>query len=199
MPVEETSIEKHTDLKPKLAAETLNYQLIQDDIILIEPAPVELKWDMTDKEFDEYSKAVSGILKSNKEFQDESLRRFLKRNNILVYCLKDVGRLLKYKSDNQTLYFSFLFESKRNKDLRDHLTLFEGIGIREKVFCDFIPLRVAERIRFVFSQFLELYFFISESSSSCQETFVAVTLGVNLEVFVIDMWKKNESVVRREE
>ena len=60
--------------KPVIGGSADDYRLIQDDIISIEPVLVEPKWDVSDEEFDEYAKAAaSGIMRSNQEFQEESL------------------------------------------------------------------------------------------------------------------------------
>lgn len=184
------------ELTPKLVAEKSDYQLIRNDIISIEPVPVELKWKMADEEFNEYKRAASLFLKNNEEFREESLRRFLKENNILVYCLEDVGRLLRYKSNGQVPEFSFLVESEKYNKLYQKLgsSQFGRVSVREKVFLGFIPLRVVQRINLVLRKFSELYCFISDSKD-CPETFVTVTFGKDCEVFVIDMWKKDESTL----
>lgn len=184
-------------LKPKLASENSDYQLIRDDIISVEPVSVELKWDMTEKEFDEYEKVARRLIRSNKEFRDESLRRFMKRNNILIYPLDKMIQLLKYKNNGRMPDFQWLSKAERYSEL------FHGEDIRlEKliiykygsVFSNFIPRRVIEKINFILRKFPELYCFIS-NNNVCQEAFVIVIFGHVSEVFVVDMWHKNESAV----
>lgn len=198
MPVEEMMVEAKAELKPKLDAESSDYQLIQDDIISVEAVPVELKWDMTDKEFDEYKRAASRFLKDNKEFREESLRRFLRENNVLVYSPADAGRLLRYKNNGQTSKFNSLIESERYKEMCKHLSpsQFGGVYVSENVFLGFIPSRVVKRIDLVLRKFSELCCFISDNKD-CPETFVAVTFGKDSEVFVIDMWNKKESATAK--
>lgn len=198
MSIAETVEGTLTPLKPKLASESSDYQLIQDDIISVKAVPVELKWDMTDKEFDEYKRAASQFLKNNKEFREESLRRFLRENNILVYSPADVGRFLRYKSNGQTPRFSSLIESERYKEMCKYLSpsQFGGVPVSANVFLGFIPPRVVKRIDLILRKFSELYCFISDKKD-CPETFVAVTFSKDSEVFMIDMWNKKESAITK--
>lgn len=182
-----------------------DYQLIQDDMVTVEPVPVELKWNMTDEEFGEYGKAACEVIGSNIEFQDESLRRFLKRNDILVYSLENVGRLLKYKNNNQNCFFIFLIESDRNKEIKNDVTLSQlgGLLIHGGVFHGFMPLRVVKRINLLLKEFPELCCLISSSDSDKDdiEKFIVITFGKYRysEVYVIDMWNEDESVIIRKE
>lgn len=178
-----------------------NHHLIQDDITSVKPVSVELKWSMSDEEFDEYTKAASQFLGSNAEFREESLRRFLKGNNILIYFLESVARLLKYKTKSSSPRLVCLIESERYKEMSKHIALaqFGNLLVSEQVFKGFIPLRVVQRIGLVLRKFPELYCLIS--LDECPETFVVVTFGKDsFEAFVIDMWNKDEpAVTKREE
>lgn len=170
-----------------------NYQLIKGDIISVEPVPVEMKWSMSDEEFNKYRRAASKLMGSNKEFREESLRRFLKKNNILVYPLEDVVRLLKYKNKSQNPQFTSLIESERYKKMNKSFTFSQlgGLPLYEEDFRGFMPLRVVKRINLVLRKFPELYCLISnDNDSSCPEVFVVITFGKDSEVFVIDMWNK---------
>ena len=177
-------------------------QLIDDDIISVEPAPIELKWDMTDKEFEEYKKIALDKLRSNNEFREEYLRRFLKRNNILVYSLKDVIRFLKYKTrEPRSLCFIFLVESSANAWICKSRTesQFGGLPVHETIYSSFVPLRVVKRINLVLDEFPKLGCLVCSCyKNSYSEVFVAVTFGNTSEVFVIDMWGKGESVLAKE-
>lgn len=200
---EELQVQDRQKLIVKGSAD--DHHLIQDDITSVKPVPVELKWSMGEEEFNEYDKVASGIIRDNQEFQEESLRRYLKKNNIPVYSLKDVTMLLKYKNRNQNNPFVFLTESERNEEVYGHScqSQFGGLLVSKQVFCGFVPLRVIARISLILSNFPELCCFVSlDSNSSCSEVFVAVTFGKNScsEMFVVDMWNKDEpSVARREE
>ena len=177
-----------------------DYHLIQDDIVSVKPVPVELKWSMSDEEFNEYKKAASRFLKDNNEFRGESLRRFLRKNNILVYSLKDASRLLRYKSKNQNLRLNFLIASERNKKMREDSSRdqFGGLLVSPEIFGGFMPLRIIERVSLILRKFPKLYCLISDNNS-CSETFVVVTFDKYSEVLVIDMWVKDESDITKGE
>ncbi len=185
--------------EPTIRGTAGDHHLIQDDIVAVEPVPVELRWSMSDEEFDKYSKAISEAIRLNQEFQNEALRRFLKKSNIPIYPLEDVVRLLKRKENGR---FVFLTESDKNKEVYDSFcpTRLGGASLSNMFFSGFLPLRIIERINLVLREFPRLYCFISyDKDNSCQEVFVAVTFGKDFEVFVIDKWNKdNPSVIRRE-
>ena len=173
----------------RLAGENPDHQLIAGDIISVEPVPVELMWNMTDKEFDEYKKTASGLLKFNAGFLEESLRRFLRSNNIPVYPFADVSRMLRYYDGSVKLY-SLMEHQESRKFGYSNLG---GLNIAG-VFQNFIPWRVIRRIHLVLGEFPELYCFISDYKNPL-ESFVVVVLKENLSIFVIDTWSKNESAI----
>ncbi|MDP3696780.1 MAG: hypothetical protein Q8R55_01985 [Candidatus Taylorbacteria bacterium] len=182
-------------LMPKLALEKFDYKLIRDDIVSVEPISVELKWDMSDKEFEEYKKAASRLLKSNQEFLEESLRRFLKKNNILVYPLDEVVQLLKHKS-GRSVHLCYL--SEEHKKLCGQYDNLVGLVLSKKAFQHFVPLRVIKRVDSVLKEFPDLDCFISDYKNA-SETFVIIAFGINFSVSVIDMWDQNKSALAREE
>lgn len=190
--------------KPKITKAD-DHGFIDNDIVSVKPVPIELKWDMTDEEFEEYRKVASRFLSAgNMEFQEESLRRFLKKNNILIYSLGDVLKSLKFKSDGKFILRSLNISADKYKEMNGRKTNGWSIGghISSAVFNSFVPLRVVKRLNLVSINFPKLCCFISDVRSDWigkpPEYFVMVTLGVNFEVFAIDMWTEDESVVAKD-
>ncbi len=190
----------HQATKPALAEETANYELIRDDVISVEPVPVELKWAMTEEEFAEYAEVAGVFLAANQEFREESLRRFLNRNDILTYSTDKVIKLLKYKNKGDIPSFHAMNDEEKYKLLGNYYgSTDRGIHIRASTFNKFVPARVVERIGYVLRNFPQLYCYISDTGKTVCENFVAVIFGKDSEIFIIDSWGKNESVVAGKE
>lgn len=193
-----------TRLTPKLISEKLDYGLVRDDILSVESGPVELKWNMTDEEFEKYEKAASSLLESNGEFRQESLRRFLRKNKIGVYSLDEAVCLVKYDS--------LKLKSRSRTDVRCHHIMaserydkFKYSSLKDVIICptvfqDFIPLRVIERINPLSANFTDLYFFVL-NNLSCSAPWSFIVVAFNLapvNPLVIDKWNESDSVLVRE-
>ena len=174
-----------------------DHGLVEDDIVSVKPIPVELKWEMSEEEFEEYGKIALKVMASNREFKEESLRRFLRKNDFLVYPIEKVIRLLRLKNCDLP-HLLFLTESEMNHAVHCHGSdaQLSGFKLWEGVFHDFVPLRVIKKINLTQSQFPEISCFISYYKNNANsEVFAAISFKGGSQMWVIDMWNKERSIV----